>query len=226
MKERCKRYRDLAKTAVFSHLSSAILAVIFSSIVASVITTYYQYTAIEKNVDIFSADPEVLKMTLIVTLASFLINLPLSFCSTRFYLIISRKTFVERATVKEFFEPFTRPGFLLKSSLLVLLTSFLNAIGAFVLVFPVYFMYCMSAFIISDNPDISPIKALTLSRRMMKGNKWLAFRATFPILLLYSVLMGVFSSMIMFSFFVLSVIEAVFFVTLAIIYEDLKKNNQ
>ncbi len=225
MKEKRRRYRENAKFAVFSHIGGALLAVVLSGIVSTLISSYYQYTAEINNIDLYSDDIEVMKITLAVSLLSTLINLPVAFSAARFYLVISRKSPLEPATLKEFFAPFTSPAFLIKGSVLMLITSILTLLGAFVFVFPVYFMYCMSVFIISDDPSISPIKALTLSRRMMKGSKWMAFMTTLPILALYVVLTFIFSSLYFLSFFITSIVESVFFVTLAMIYEDLRRNS-
>ncbi len=222
MKEKRRQYRDLAKLAVFSHLGSSLIAVIFSGLVSTVINYYYQVTAENMNVDIFSPDPELYSITLAVSLASVLINLPLSFCATRFYLIISRKTISQRATMREFFAPFSQPSFLLKGCVLVLLTTVLNSLGILLLFFPVYFTFCMSVFILQDDPRISPVKALSHSMKMMKGNKWLAFCTTLPILLLELLLSPLLGS-IFFSMVVYTV-QAVFYVTLAMIYNFIKDN--
>lgn len=224
MKEKCKRYRDSAKLAVFSHMNSAILAVIASGLVATLINYYYQITAVDKNVNIFSGDVEVLKLTAMVALLSVFANLPLSYCAARFYLVISRKSPFERATLKELFAPFSSPALLLKGSLLMLITSFLTVIGSVVLVFPVYFTYCMAVFVTLDKPEASVFSALRESRRMMKGHKWTAFRTTLPILAAYALVSIFLNSLYFISFFVISIVEAVFFVTLAIIYDDIRRN--
>ncbi len=224
MKEQCKKYRDIAKIAVFSHLGSSVVAVIFSGLVSTLINYYYQTMADELNVDIFFADPKLYGMTLAVSLVSMLVNLPLSLCATRFYLIISRKSIYTRATMREFFMPFSHPRFLLKGSFLVLMTTILNFLGFFVFFFPVYFAFCMSVFVLQDDPGMSPFKALSASCRIMKGHKWLAFRTTLPILLLEMLLTPLLGSII-FSI-IIYVIQAVFYVTLAVIYNSVRGENE
>lgn len=224
MKEKFKRYRDSAKLSVFLHINSAILAVITSGLVATVINYYYQVTATEKNVNIFSGDLEVLKLTALVSLMSVLANLPLSYCAARFYLIIARKAPFEKATMKELFAPFLSPSAIIKGSLLMLISSVLTLLGAVVLVFPVYFTYCMAVFITCDKPEISAFSALRESRRMMKGHKWTAFRTTLPILAVYALVSLFLNTLYFISFFVISIVEAVFFVTLAVIYDDIRSD--
>lgn len=223
MKRQCKRYRDSAKISVFSHLSQSVLAVILSGLVSTVIVYYYQFSAIERNVDIFSInDPEALKTTLAVSLMALFANLPLSFCATRFYLLISRTPFHQPVRMKEFFAPFSKPSYILKGSVLVLLNTVITMLGAFVLVFPVYFAYCMAVFCMADNSEISPFKALALSRRMMRGHKWLAFRTMLPLFAVYILFTGVLSSFMFFSFLITSTVEAMIFVCTAHIYNDLR----
>lgn len=224
MKEKCKRYRDSAKLAVFSHMNGAILAVISSGLVATIINYYYQLAAVDKNVNIFSGDIEVLKLTALVSLLSTVANLPLSYCATRFYLVISRKSPYERATLKELFAPFSSPSVLIKGSVLILINAILTLLGIAVFVFPVYFTYCMAVFVTFDKPDISPIGALRESRRIMKGHKWTAFRTALPILAVYALVSLFLNSLYFLSFFVISIVEAVFFVTLAVIYDDIRRN--
>ncbi|MBR6633183.1 MAG: DUF975 family protein [Clostridia bacterium] len=107
---------------------------------------------------------------------------------------------------------------------MMLITSFLTVIGSVVLVFPVYFTYCMAVFVTLDKPEASVFSALRESRRMMKGHKWTAFRTTLPILAAYALVSIFLNSLYFISFFVISIVEAVFFVTLAIIYDDIRRN--
>lgn len=218
MKEQRKKLRDLAKMSVFSHMYQAIFAVIMSGFVSTIVLFVYQYNAIEKNVDIFSATPEQALVTLIVTALAALANLPLSFCANRFYLILSRKPHFERATARELFYPFTDPKMIFRGSLIVVFQSLLCVLGVFVLVFPVYFTYCMAIFAFYDNPSLSVFGALKESRRVMKGRKWQAFLTCLPVLLLYLVLNVAFSGFYFLSFFISAIFEALFFVLLAHIY--------
>ncbi len=240
MKEKCKRYRDLAKMAVFSHFNSSLIAFISLSFVSTLIMRYYQMTAVEKNVDIFA--PESKAITLLVLAFAMLINLPLEFCATRFFLIISRKSRFERATVKELFYPFSSAKLLIKGSFIQLIINVFLYIGLVIslvlvqrniylslLALPVllltlfvYLTYCMSAFVISDNITFSPIKAMRVSRQMMKKNRWLVVRTMIPVIAVYALATLVLSSLFFFSYFILMTIYSVMFVTLAVIYDDKK----
>lgn len=229
MKEKNRAYRDSAKFAVFSHLGASIMAVILSGLMETLVMSYYMANAEQKGINIFEMNPsniEILKVTLIVALLATIVNMPLSFCATRFYLLISRKGIAERATMKEFFAPFTDVGTIIKGTLVMLLTLLINALGVYVLVFPVYLSYCMAVFVMHDDPQVSPIKAMTLSRRMMKGHKWHTFCTVIPLLLLNFALTYLMSSLILFSFLITSIVQSVYFVTLAVIYNDLKISTQ
>lgn len=112
-----KRIRDEARFQVFAHLSKAILAYILSGIITTVVTYNLQLSAFTKNVSLFSNNPKVTLITLFVMLAGIILNLPLSFCAQRFYLLISRHIPLEPIPLKSFFEPFEKPRLLLKGGL-------------------------------------------------------------------------------------------------------------
>ena len=106
---------------------------------------------------------------------------------------------------------------MLLNSLLVYLAS----IPMFIFVLPVSYAYCMAVFIFLDNDSISPIKALTLSRRMMKGKKWGAFLTTLPLVLLQAAVTLLLGGLPLLATLITSVIQAVEFVTLAVIYNEI-----
>ena len=53
------------------------------------------------------------------------------------------------------------------------------------------FSYKLVPYIVAENPDIKPLDAITLSRRMMDGHKWECFKLDFTFILWY--ILGVFS---------------------------------
>ena len=65
-----------------------------------------------------------------------------------------------------------------RASMTLLLTTifqylwFITVIGGFIKMYS----YRMVPFIVAENPDLKPREAITLSRRMMNGHKWQAFK--------------------------------------------------
>lgn len=98
------------------------------------------------------------------------------------YVAASRRIFLEGRIYKKV--PFSRYLFLIKvrrwtrASLVMALKTIFELFGMMTIVlFPV--IHCgllLVPYIIAENPDIKPVKALELSWRMMKGNKWKLFK--------------------------------------------------
>lgn len=220
-----KAYRDKAKESVFSHISFALWAVICSDFVVTLITSYLSAMAVEKNINIYSQEVDIFIIRFVVTILAGLVNLPLAFCARRAYLVISRASIMEPLSFGNLFVPFGSVGFLLKGSLVLLLNEllvFLGCFGLLVLAIPVSYAYSMSVFVLADNPEISPIKALSMSRRMMKGKKWGTFLTVLPLTALsvaVSMLLGRFPLL---ATFITSVIMAIEYVAFAIIYDEIK----
>ncbi len=223
MNNKRKQYRELAKLSVISHLTSALLSVVFSSLIMSLIFSFYLNSAADRNVDIFTGDEETLKITMIVWTLSLLVNIPLQFCAMRFYLVISRKGLAQRATMGEFFAPFTDFSLFIKGSAVFILLTLLTALGFAILSLPIYFTYCMSVFVISDNPQLSVFQALRTARRTVKGHKLTVFITVLPLVLIYFVTSILLSSLPIFGFLVPSVIQAIIFTVYAVIYNDIKQ---
>ena len=104
--------------------------------------------------------------------------------------------------------------------------SIFNTVGIFLLVFPVYLSFCMAPFILKTNPEISVFKALSTSFKMMYGHKMTAFKTIVPILGVY-LLCGLFAGILyLFGFFAMAVTEAVFNVSIAVIYNAINAKEQ
>lgn len=220
-----KMYRDTAKNTVFSHIAFAVWAVICSDFVITLVTGVYSAMAIQKNINILSLDIKTLSITMLVTFLAEFVNYPLAFCARRGFLLLSRTNQMEQIPSGEIFAPFMSVDFLLKGSLILFLNSllvYLACIGFFVIILPIQYAYCMAAFIFVDDPSISPIKALTLSRRMMRGNKWGTFLTILPITLLQWAVTVLLSGVPLFATLITSVLQAIQFVTIAVVYNDLK----
>ena len=79
--------------------------------------------------------------------------------------------------------PFSRFVFLyrikkhVKASLSMAVYMLLNYLWLFTIVmFPVKrYAYLLAPYLVAENPDLSPLEAVRLSQRMMKGHKWEAF---------------------------------------------------
>lgn len=220
MKGNGKIYRDNAKFQVIAHLPKALLAYIFSGIVATIAMLNIQITVISKNLLYVSDDPKIPLSILAATFLAFVVNLPLSFCSQRFYLLISRTSPFSPVPIRDFFKPFQSPKLILKGCVLLLIVELLNALGLVVLVFPVLLSFCMATYFLADNPEMSVFKSLSSSVKFMKGKKWFAFKAVIPIYLTYVIVQLIFSSLYFISFFVTAVIEVMLYVVLAMIYND------
>lgn len=98
------------------------------------------------------------------------------------YIVISRRIFLESRTYQEV--PIQRFLFLflikkwLKTAWNMLVYKVLYILWWFTVIGGVikHYSYFMVPYIIAENPDISAMKAITLSRRMMNGHKWECFK--------------------------------------------------
>ncbi len=218
-----KRIRDEARFQVFAHMSKAILAYILSGIITTVVVYNLQISAFSRNISLVSDNPKVVLITFFAMTAGLILNLPLSFCAQRFFLVLSTHTPMEPIPLKRFFEPFEKPKLLLKGALLVLLTSILSVLGIFVLIFPVWLAFSAAVFFLSENPEISVFEALKRSAKMMKGRKMFAFKTLLPLFLIYIGISVFLGSLYLVSFFAQTVTEIMIWVVLAIIYNENKK---
>lgn len=194
--ERLKRY---TKIAVSSQLIPAAFSVIMSNIVYTAILCYYVYGALDRNINILK-DPDTLNMTLLVSLVALAVNLPLSFCSKRFFYLIAKKNVNERLKLKEYFAPFGSPKLLISGCTTVFLTGILSYAGiltsiipipilslaiTLILWVPITLSYSVSVSILSESENCNPVKAMKDSRRFMKGKKLLLLRALIPTCIVY-----------------------------------------
>lgn len=218
MNDKSKNLRDNARFLVFLNIPKALTAYFLSGIVSTLITYNMQVTILNKNIT--SVDDELMKTIVLITFLAVLVNLPLSFCAQRFYFLVSSCSPLKPLLLREFFTPFSNPKFLLKGTLLVILTSILNVLGIFVLIFPVFLAFSMAVFFLSDNPEISVFEALKRSAKLMKGKKWFAFKTVIPLFAVYILFNLLFASLYFISFIVTAIIEIMLTVTLALIYNE------
>lgn len=222
MQEQRKEIRRVAVFKTTTNIALVLLTVMASGIVSTVVNFVYQYYAMVKGVDLdpATATPEVLLMTLAVPFISMLLNLPLTYCAWRFYLLISRSTLKERASIKSFFSPFSSVRHLVSGTAVIFIQLILTMLGSFVLIFPVYLSVCMASFVLADDPDISPFGAFKRSYLLMKGHKMEAFLTVIPIFGVYMLLMVLLSASFL-GTLLSSVAQAVFYIALALIYNKL-----
>ena len=115
----------------------------------------------------------VLAVILLFAVWFFLINI---------YQAVSRRLFLEGRCYESV--PIDRFLFILrvkkwvKASATMFLRFFYLCLWSLTLVgcFIKYYSYFLTPYIVAENPDISPKKAITLSRKMMYGHKWECFR--------------------------------------------------
>lgn len=218
-----KRLRDNARFQVFGHLSKVLVSYVLSYIISNAVIYNMQLVAQDKNVELFTGDIKTLGIIYLTLVLALLINMPLSFCAQRFYLIISRESPFQTIPLKRFFEPFATPALLLKGTLLLIVISILNTLGVFVLVLPVYLAFSAAVFYLSDNPEISVFEALKRSAKMMRGKKFFAFMTLLPLFGLNIAAWVFLSSLYFVYFFVSSILQVMIFVVLALIYDKNKK---
>ncbi len=219
MNNKSKNLRDNARFLVFLNISKALTAYFLSGIISTLITYNMQVTIISKNL-FYEVTPQLLAIQFLITFLALIVNLPLSFCAQRFYLSIARNSASQPLFLRDFFTPFANPKLLVKGAFLVFLTSILNVLGIFVLIFPVYLAFSMAVFFLSDNPEISVFEALKRSAKLMKGKKWFAFKTVIPLFAVYILFNLLFASLYFISFIVTAVIEVMITVTLALIYDE------
>ena len=127
----------------------------------------------------------------------------------------------EKLSLKEYFAPFGNIKLIVNGAILIIVQLLLVVIGVFVLIFPVYLSFCMAPFILSDHPEMSFTKALSYSRKMMKGRKMEAFLTVIPVFGFVMVLTMLLGSSLLGILFT-SVAQAVFYLVLARVYDKIK----
>lgn len=153
-----------------------------------------------------------------------LINLPFKYCLMRYFLVLSGTPSDTKCSFAVFFSGSENVSAFLKGALVILITDIVSAIGIFVGYFPVFLAFCMAPFYIAIDGKTGIFKALSKSRKLMKGYK----KETFSILLEF-ILVRLGASLL--SSFGLSFISliidtmayALFTTTLAVIFVRLDK---
>ena len=219
MKQQILKYRDKAKLVVFSNFFNIVVAYFLSQIVTTLIMNFFLISAGEKNVDLASKTPEMLFTVVTVAFLALLASLPLVASFYYYLLSLSKSTVGERVPLKTFFTLFSKPTALLKCSFAVLILSVLYALSS-VFVLPVFYMLAPTLLVLFENPETSFFKALSTSRRTMKGRKMLAFRTSLPFLILSLVASALSATLPFFSVLIAAVSEAMFYTSIALVYLD------
>lgn len=118
---------------------------------------------------------------IVLVLLSMLFLIFLYFFIKQTYVVISRRLFLEARTYDQV--PTQRFLFLAslkrwcRTALTLFLVFFFEMLWLLTIVgFPIMvFSYYLVPYILAENPDIPPLEAIRLSRRMMKGHKWECF---------------------------------------------------
>ena len=228
-----QRLKGYTKIAVMAQIVPAALSVILSNIVYTAILCYYVYGALDRNINILK-DPETLNMTLLVTLVALAVNLPLSFCSKRFFYLIAKKNVTEPLKIKEYFAPFGSPKLLISGCTAVFLTGILSYAGILTSLFldpiislavtmilwvPIFLTYSTTVSFMSESESCNPIKAMRDSRRFMKGKKLMLLTALIPTCIVYF-LLNLISGAVFFIAIVLPVVKALIDTMPAVLYAD------
>lgn len=106
-----------------------------------------------------------------ISLAYFILTLPLTFGFDMFFLSISRK---ENVSVSKLFVGFKNNqyfrvlGTMLLQTLYIILWAVLFIIPAFIK----GIAYSQTLYVLRDNPEFSPNQAIKKSQELMKGHKW------------------------------------------------------
>lgn len=121
-------------------------------------------------------------VVILLVILAFVVVFAIWFFFENVFSVIMRRVFLEGRTYEKV--SFQRTLFLLRvkrwtracctmalKSLFSILWS-LTVVGGMIK----FFSYYLVPYIVAENPDIKPLEAISLSRRMMKGHKWECFR--------------------------------------------------
>lgn len=137
------------------------------------------YLKIFKTIQTFSG-PDSPFTILFFTISLILISLAGIFIENN-YRVAYRRVFLEGQHYKSL--SLSRFAFLLsvrkliKPALTLFVTTLYKILWSLTIVGGIikYYSYFLVPYIVAENPDISPNKAITLSRKMMRGHKWECF---------------------------------------------------
>ena len=178
--EKNKILRMLGREAMRPYLWLTIAGVCFYTVIMDIPNIIWgdsAYTA-EQLQEVFNdmfrygVMPDVPRYYFIDSLYTFLITGPLLYGLTMFLLNIFRR---KPTTTLEIFLGFsnfkkTFPHYAAR--------VFMTIVGMILLVVPGFvflYAYSMGFYLMCDDPNLGPIEAMKLSRRLMKGNKWKLF---------------------------------------------------
>lgn len=172
--------RRIARTSLKTIWPLAVTGVLLYNIIADVPNMVFEsdgYTAEQLQqilIDLFERGtvPTIPRITYIDTFYGFLVTGPLTFGLVTFLMNLFRRNLVRPREVFLGFSNFRNTFVLhvLKTLLCVVLGFFFVIPGVICA-----YTFAMSYYILSDNPDMRPVEAMQLSRKMMKGNKWKLF---------------------------------------------------
>lgn len=119
--------------------------------------------------------------TIILVISSLLLSFITWFFLGNMYQVISRRMFLEGRVYEKV--PMQRFLFLLrvkkwsKTSWTMFVTSVFRSLWYFTIIGGLIkkYSYFLVPYIVAENPDIAPLEAINLSRRMMNGHKWECF---------------------------------------------------
>ena len=207
------------KTLAQENLKGKWLIAIIVSVVAWLLTDAFTGNSGKETVEYVWRNGEFIKTVVnrsnsMVSLISFIIGGPINFGLASFFLKLARN---QESSFSELFSGF---NYFLKNFIINFFIILFTILWFLLLIIPgiiAILRYSMVYYIMNDNPDLKPLEAIKLSKKMMYGHKarlfflWLSFLGWF--------LLGIFTLGIGFLYAM-----PYYNATLANFYEDLKYN--
>lgn len=151
---------------------------VLAEVINSITSGSYAVTILSAARSILGSDSAALAVFI---LGSLLLSFLMWFFLLNLYRAVSRRIFLEgriydRISIQRFLffariKKWTKAAFTMFMSALFLTLWSLTIVGGIIK----RYSYYMVPYIVAENPDISPLRAITLSRRMMYGHKWECF---------------------------------------------------
>ncbi len=79
------------------------------------------------------------------------------------------------------------------ATVLMMILPLVVMVAVFALVFPAYYRYMLSTYVLADKPDTGVFACVRESKAMMKGHKWQAFKLVVPTVLIMYVMLLLFA---------------------------------
>lgn len=151
---------------------------VLAEVINSITSGSYAVTILSAARSILGSDSAALAVFI---LGSLLLSFLIWFFLLNLYRAVSRRIFLEgriydRISIQRFLffariKKWTKAAFTMFVSALFLALWSLTVVGGIIK----RYSYYMVPYIVAENPDIAPLRAITLSRRMMYGHKWECF---------------------------------------------------